>query len=54
MIAQININSVRNKFDAPANGVIGNFDILMISETKTDGSFHTRQFLIEVTQHLGF
>ena len=47
IITQININSIRNKFDALVNGVRGNVDILMISETKTDDSFQTRQFLIE-------
>ena len=47
IITQININSIRNKFDALVNGDRGNVDILMISETKTDYSFTTRQFLIE-------
>ena len=52
IITQININSIRNKFDALVNGVRGNVDILMISETKTDDSFQTRQFYLRVTQHL--
>ena len=34
IIAQININSIRNKFDALASSIRGNVDILMISETK--------------------
>ena len=43
LIAQININSVRNKFEYPVNRVRGNVDIIMISETKTnDGNFPTR------------
>ena len=47
IIARININSIRNKFDALVSGIRGNVDILMISETKTDDSFPTRKFLIE-------
>ena len=35
IIARININSIRNKFDALVSGIRGNVDILMISETKT-------------------
>ena len=48
IIAQVNINSIRNKFEALINGVRGNVDILMISETKIDDSFLLTQFLIEV------
>ena len=47
IIAQININSIRNMFEALVHGVRGNVDILMISETKIDYSFSLRQFLIE-------
>ena len=47
IIAQININSIRNKFDALVSDIRGNIDILMISETKIDNSFPTRQFLID-------
>ena len=36
IIAQTNINSIRNKFETLVNGVRGNVDILMISETKND------------------
>ena len=46
IIAQININSIRNKFDALVSGIRGNVDILMTSETKIDDSSPTRQFLI--------
>ena len=50
IIGQININSIRSKFDDLVRGVRGNIDILMISETKLDASFHasfpTSQFLI--------
>ena len=46
IIAQININSIRDRSDALVSGIKGNVDILMISETKIDNSFPTRQFLI--------
>ena len=50
IIDQININSVRNKFEDLVNGVRGNVDILIISETKIDDSSPPpppTQFLIE-------
>ena len=47
IFAQLNINSIRNKFDQLVNGIKGNIDILMISETKLDDSFPSMQFLIE-------
>ena len=47
IIAQININPIRNKFEALVNGVRGNVNILMISETKIDDSFPSKQFLID-------
>ena len=37
----------QKKFDALVSAVRDNVDILMMSETKIDNSFHTRQFLIE-------
>ena len=43
----LNINSIRNKFDFLAHQVKGNFDILMISETKLDESFPPGQFLLD-------
>ena len=42
IIAQININFIRNKFDALISGIRGNADIFMISEIKVDDSFPTR------------
>ena len=36
IIAYLNINSLRNKFDLLANQIIGNVDVLVISETKLD------------------
>ena len=37
---------MRNKFDALTQQIIGNVDILMLSETKLDSSFPEGQFLI--------
>ena len=36
IISQININSVRNKIELLSEAVLGNIDIRMVSETKTD------------------
>ena len=44
--AQLNINSLRNKFESLINIINNNIDILMISETKLDLSFPTGQFHI--------
>ena len=45
--AQLNINSLRNKFDSLAEILHSNVDILLISKTKTDSSFPAAQFIIE-------
>ena len=47
IIAHININSVRNKFELIKDSIKDNIDIFMISETKRDDSFPLGQFLIE-------
>ena len=39
IFARININFMRNKFDKLASQVKGNTDVVMISETKLDGTF---------------
>ena len=39
VLAHININSIRNKFDILVQQIINNVDVLMISETKLDNSF---------------
>ena len=44
IIAQININSIRNKFDLLFEGISNNIDILLITETKIDDSFPIAQF----------
>ena len=47
IIAQLNINSLRNIFDSLVEILHSNLDILSISETNTDSSFPTAQFKIE-------
>ena len=47
VVAHLNINSIRNKFDFLADIGKDNVDILMISESKLDDSFPDSQFLIE-------
>ena len=47
IIAQLNINSLRYKFDSLAEILRSNVDIILISETKIDSSFPTAQFKIE-------
>ena len=47
IFAQININSIRNKFQFLASQVINNVDVLLVSETKLDDSFPTAQFLLD-------
>ena len=47
IIAHLNINSIRNKFDFLANIVKVNIDILMASESELDDSFPGSQFLME-------
>ena len=53
LLAHININSIRNKFDQLVSSIKNNIDILMISETKIDNSFPTMQFHIEDTVFIG-
>ena len=47
IIARLNINSPRNKFENLQEQINGNVDILLISETKLDNSFPNGQFLIK-------
>ena len=44
IIAQLNINSLRDKFHSTVRMLHNNIDILLISETKIDSSFPTAQF----------
>ena len=45
-MSHININSIRNKFELLVEAVMGNVDILMVTETKIDETFPTSQFII--------
>ena len=47
IIAQLNINSLRNKFDSLVRMLHNNLDTLLISENKIDSLFPTAQFQIE-------
>ena len=47
IIASININSIKNKFDSFKLWVKGNIDIIVVTETKLDDSFTKQQFAIE-------
>ena len=44
ILGHLNINSVRNKFEALTYLIDNNIDLLVISETKLDDSFPTAQF----------
>ena len=46
ILGHLNINSVRNKFDLLVDQTNGNFDIMVISETKLDELFPNEQFKI--------
>ena len=47
IVATLNINSIRNKFDELKMAISGNIDVLVITETKLDHTFPTGQFFIE-------
>ena len=47
IIGQLNINSLRNKFEQLSTMISGNIDILMISETKLDETFPAAQFSLQ-------
>ena len=47
IIGQLNINSIRNKFDSLQEIIIGHIDILVITESKLDISFPLNQFDID-------
>ena len=46
VLAHLNFNSLRNKFDAIVEQVSGNADVLVLSERKIDESFSEGQFKI--------
>ena len=47
VFGQLNINSLRNKFDMLSKLIKGFVDVFMISETKLDDSFPEGQFFID-------
>ena len=47
IIAHLNINSIRNKFEILKEVVGNKIDILLISETKLDDTFPLNQFILE-------
>ena len=47
IFAQLNINSLRNKFDSIEHIINKNIDVLLISETKNNSSFPSLQFYLE-------
>ena len=47
IIGQLNINSLRNKFDSLVQLIHNNLDILILTETKLDHTFPEKQFLIK-------
>ena len=47
ILAHLDINSTRNKFDCFSEQVKGNIAILLISETKIDDNFPFGQFIID-------
>ena len=55
IIVQLQINSLRYKFDSLVKILHSNVDILLISETKINSSFPTTQFKLEgyTTYRLG-
>ena len=46
IIAHLNVNSLRNKFELLKEQIQDNIDILMIYETKIDASFPIGQFFL--------
>ena len=46
IIAQININSIMNKFELLSHYVSGNIGMIIITETKLDKSFPSGQLLL--------
>ena len=47
VVAHLNINSLRNKFELLKLFVMNNIDILLITESNLDSSFPSQQFAIE-------
>ena len=48
MIGQLNVNSIRNKFEMLTSLIKNEIDILLLSETKIDETIPLEQFFISV------
>ena len=46
IVGQLNINSLRYKFHDLVELIHGNIDIMVLTETKLDGTFPVKQFLM--------
>ena len=46
LFCHLNINSIRNKFEALTHTSVNNIDLLLICKTRPDHSFPTAQFQI--------
>ena len=53
ILGQLNINSIRNKFDSLRNTIHRNIDVLLISETKLSEPFLLTHFKIHGFSHHG-
>ena len=47
IVGHLNINSLRNKFEALQFIINRNLDIILLSETKLDDSFPAAQFMLK-------
>ena len=47
IVGHLNINSLRNKFEALQFIINRNLDIILLSETKLDDSFPSAQFMLK-------
>ena len=47
VVGQLNINSIRNKFEALQGLIKGNLDIFVLTESKIDASFPSLQFAMD-------
>ena len=54
ILGQLNINSVRNKFDGLKLVIDNKIDLFLISEAKLDDSFPMEQFLMEGFRYMTF
>ena len=51
MIEQLNINSIRKKFEMLTSVITNKIDVLLLSETKIDEKFPYNSFLFQVLQN---